>query len=112
MKIPCSQMQLKDRTRSRVWTPCNKCSHLIWIHLSLTAYLLLFAATLPAQTPRRAITLDPLHQFNSSIEELVKHVSPSVVQVLATGYGAVEESSHSNMGLCLEKQRTIGSGDR
>ena len=111
MKISHSQIQLTDRARSRAWTtPCNKRSHKIWIHLSLTAYLLLFAAALPAQTPGRAMALDPLHQFNSSIEALVKHVSPSVVQVLATGYGAVEESSRSNMGLAVEKQRSIGSG--
>jgi serine protease Do len=83
---------------------------MIWIHVSLTAYLLLFAATLPAQTSRRGSALDPLHQFNSSLKALVKDVSPSVVQVLATGYSAVEESSHSNIGLAVEKQRSIGSG--
>src|SRR5712692_6407322 len=110
MKIPRSQIQPADRTCPQAWTPCNKRRHMIWIHLSLTAYLLLFAPILPGQTPGRTIVLDPLHQFNNSIEELVRHVSPSVVQVLATGYGAVEESSHSNMGLALEKQRTIGSG--
>ncbi|HYR85107.1 MAG TPA: trypsin-like peptidase domain-containing protein, partial [Terriglobia bacterium] len=76
----------------------------------MTAYLLLFATILPAQTPRRGTALDPLHQFNSSLEALIKDVSPSVVQVLATGYGAVEESSRSNMGLAVEKQRSIGSG--
>ena len=110
MRIPHFQIQPADRTRPQAWTPCNKRGHMIWIHLSLTAYLLLFAATLPAQTPGRANALDPLHQFNSSVEALVKHVSPSVVQVLATGYGAVEESSRSNMGLAVEKQRSIGSG--
>ena len=83
-------------------------NHMIWI--SVTAYLLLFAATLPAQTPKRRSDLDPLHQFNSSVKALVKEVSPSVVQVLATGYGAVEESGHSNVGLAIEKQRSIGSG--
>jgi len=83
---------------------------MIWINVSLTAYLLLFACTLPAQTPKRGSALDPLHQFNSALKALVKEVSPSVVQVLATGYGAVEESSHSNMGLAIEKQRSIGSG--
>src|SRR5712664_3283073 len=110
MRIPNSQIQPIDGTRPLASTPCNKRSHVIWIHLSLTAYLLLFATILPAQTPRRGTALDPLHQFNSSLEALIKDVSPSVVQVLATGYGAVEESSRSNMGLAVEKQRSIGSG--
>jgi len=99
-----------DGTRPQAGTPSNKPGRVIWIHVSLTAYLLLFAATLPAQTPRRGSALDPLHQFNSSLKALVKDVSPSVVQVLATGYGAVEESSHNNMGLAVERQRSIGSG--
>ena len=110
MRIPHFQMQLMDRMRPQAWTPSNKSGRVIWIHVSLTAYLLLFAATLPAQTPRRGSALDPLHQFNSSLKALVKDVSPSVVQVLATGYGAVEESSHNNMGLAVERQRSIGSG--
>src|SRR5467141_1013772 len=110
MRIPRFQTQPIDGTRPQAWTPSNKRSRMIWINVSLTAYLLLFACTLPAQTPKRGSALDPLHQFNSALKALVKEVSPSVVQVLATGYGAVEESSHSNMGLAIEKQRSIGSG--
>lgn len=88
----------------------HRSSHIIWIYVSVAVYLLLFAATLPAQTPKKASALDPLRQFNNSVKALVKEVSPSVVQVLATGYGAVEESGHSNVGLAIEKQRSIGSG--
>src|SRR5882672_6068589 len=110
MRIPHFQIQLMDRMRPQAWTPSNKSGRVIWIHLSLIAHLFLFAANLPAQTARRGSALDPLHQFNSALKALVKEVSPSVVQVLATGYGAVEESSHSNMGLAIEKQRSIGSG--
>ncbi len=40
-----------------------------------------------------AASKDPLAQLNSSIETLVKKISPSVVQIAATGYGAVEENS-------------------
>jgi len=99
-----------DRMRPQAWTPSNKSGRVIWIHLSLIAHLFLFAANLPAQTARRGSALDPLHQFNSALKALVKEVSPSVVQVLATGYGVAEESTHSNMGLAVEKQRSIGSG--
>src|SRR5712664_168664 len=110
MRIPHFQIQLMDRMRPQAWTPSNKRGRVIWIHLSLIAHLFLFAANLPAQTARRGSALDPLHQFNSALKALVKEVSPSVVQVLATGYGVAEESSHSNMGLAVEKQRSIGSG--
>src|SRR5882724_12969413 len=110
MRITHSQIQPTDSTRSQACTPCSKRRRRIWVHLSLTAYFSFLAPTLPAQTSARATALDPLHQFNSSIEALVKRVSPSVVQVLATGYGAVEESSRSNMGLAVEKQRSVGSG--
>ena len=84
--------------------------HMIWIYVFVSAYLLFCSATLPAQTAKKTSTLDPLRQFNNSVKALVKEVSPSVVQILATGYGAVEESGHSNVGLAIEKQRSIGSG--
>jgi serine protease Do len=70
----------------------------------------LFAANLAAQTPKKVTGVDPLHQFNDSLEALVRHVSPSVVQVVATGYGAVESSTRTNAGLAVERQRSIGSG--
>ncbi len=88
----------------------HRCRHMIWIYVFVSAYLLFCAATLPAQTAKKASSLDPLRQFNNSVKALVKEVSPSVVQILATGYGAVEESGHSNVGLAIEKQRSIGSG--
>jgi hypothetical protein len=68
----------------------------------LIACLSLFAATLTAQAPGRVTALDPLHQFNNSLEALVKHVSPSVVQVLATGYGA-ELATHPPLGVNADK---------
>src|SRR5579862_691894 len=50
----------------------------------------LFLVALPR--PSRAaevVATDPLQQFSASIEALVARVSPSVVQVLVTGYGPV-----------------------
>ncbi|HXM93943.1 MAG TPA: trypsin-like peptidase domain-containing protein [Candidatus Dormibacteraeota bacterium] len=110
MSIPKSLIQHIGRASPQAWTLRNKRSHIVGVHVCLTVYLLLFATTLPAQTPSKVTALDPLHQFNNSVEALVKRVSPSVVQVLATGYGAVEESSRNNMGLAVEKQRSTGSG--
>jgi len=51
---------------------------------------------------------DPLRQFSASIEALVTRVSPSVVQVLVTGYGPVDEGG--NADLVVGKQRSLASG--
>jgi serine protease Do len=52
---------------------------------------------------------DFLHQFDSSVESLVHQVSPAVVQILVTGYGAVEQHGQTNTAL-IGRQRTLGSG--
>ncbi len=76
----------------------------------LCAAGLLLAPGLGAQTPDKKNAPDLLHQFSSSLEALAKRVSPSVVQVLATGYGPLEEGSRSETGLVIGRQRAIGSG--
>jgi len=53
---------------------------------------------------------DPLHQLNSSVETLVKKISPSVVQIAVTGYGTVEQNSRGNADITVGRQRVIGSG--
>ena len=40
---------------------------------------------------RPAMAKDPLQQFDDSVVSLVQQVSPAVVQILVTGYGAVEQ---------------------
>ena len=62
-----------------------------------------------AQTAGSKADPDPLHQLNNSVRALVKRVSPSVVQILATGYGPVE-SAPGNTNLVLGRQQSIGSG--
>ena len=76
------------------------CTCLIWLAL---------AATASAQTTNRNHDLDALHQFNSAVRKLVNQVTPSVVQVLATGYGPVESSSGNSSAL-VGMQQKIGSG--
>jgi serine protease Do len=44
------------------------------------------------------------------VEALVRKVSPSVVQIGVTGYGAVGESDRGNAGLTVGRQHAIGSG--
>lgn len=50
-----------------------------------------------------------LQQLNSALEDLVAKVSPAVVQILVTGYGAIEESNRSQTAL-VGRQHAIGSG--
>jgi serine protease Do len=51
-----------------------------------------------------------LRKLNESVDALIKKVSPSVVQILVTGYGPVESTEHSNTAMVIGRQRAIGSG--
>jgi serine protease Do len=77
--------------------------------LNLCLLCLLLAPRALAQTPAAKFDSDPLHQFNSSVRALVKQVTPSVVQILVTGYGPVE-GSRGATSLVLGRQQSIGSG--
>jgi serine protease Do len=59
--------------------------------------------TRPAEAPA------VLQQLNSAIEQLTARISPAVVQIVVTGYGALEESSHSQTAL-ITREHAIGSG--
>src|ERR1700738_5223728 len=63
-----------------------------------------------AQTREGAHSADVLHQLNDAIEELVQRVSPTVVQILVTGYGAAEETQRGQTDLLVGRRRAIGSG--
>ena len=71
----------------------------------------LIASPLSAQGARRpppAASL--LRDLNASVEDLTTRVSMSVVQVLVTGYGPVDERQRGETGLAIGRQRSIGSG--
>jgi serine protease Do len=51
-----------------------------------------------------------LRKLNESVDALIKKVSPSVVQILVTGYGPVDSGEHSNTAIVIGRQRAIGSG--
>jgi serine protease Do len=59
-------------------------------------------------TKRPSAATNPLRDLNASIEELTKQVSPSVVQVQVTGYGAIDDRSRET-DLVLGRH-SIGSG--
>ena len=54
--------------------------------------------------------MEELHKLNQSVDALIKKVSPSVVQILVTGYGPLEEGDRSNTNTLIGRQRAIGSG--
>jgi serine protease Do len=71
----------------------------------LTILALSFAASVNAQAET-----DPLRRWNESVDALVRRVSPSVVQIMVTGFGAVAEGEHGNAGVVIGRQKAIGSG--
>src|SRR6267142_1439569 len=79
--------------------------HLLWLCL----ICLTLTPRVSAQTITGKVDSDPLHQLNNSVRALVKRVTPSVVQVLVTGYGPVE-GARGDTNLVLGKQQSIGSG--
>src|SRR6185369_1718745 len=75
----------------------------------LMAALMVLATCLPA-VAQRSTAVDPLDQFNASVEQLVKRVWPSVVQIQVTSYGPREESERGNTNIIVGRQRAVGSG--
>ncbi len=69
-----------------------------------------FASSAKAQSSQATHPSDALHQLNDSVEALVNRISPSVVQILVSGYGSSEEVGQGQTSLVIGKQRTIGSG--
>src|SRR6266851_2034565 len=53
---------------------------------------------------------DELRKLNQSVDALIKKVSPSVVQILVTGYGPLEDGERGNTTAVIGRQRAIGSG--
>ena len=67
------------------------------LHL-LAVLIVLTLTALPA--PAQDRPADTLHKFNESVDALIKRVSPSVVQILVTGYGTLEEIGRAS---CRER---------
>ena len=62
-------------------------------------------ATAFAQAPK-----NPLVDYNNAIDDLIRRVAPSVVQILVSGYGPQADTDRRNTGVVIERQRAIGSG--
>ena len=75
----------------------------------LAAGCLLLVAAAPARA-EGAQAFRPLREFSDSIAALVKRVSPTVVQVIVTGYGPVENGGENASEVVLARQRSLASG--
>ena len=71
---------------------------------------LLLVSARPARAQQAAAGLDALQQLNGSVTALVARVSQSVVQVLVTSYGPVDEQARTDTNLMIGRQRSLGSG--
>jgi serine protease Do len=68
----------------------------------------LTAQTAAAQ--ERSTRASALQQLNGSVAAMVGSVSRSVVQVVVTSYGPVDQSSRTDTDLVIGRQRNMGSG--
>lgn len=79
-----------------------------------TRGLLAFLALCPASNMQAQNSAqensDTLHRLNESVDRLIHKVSPSVVQILVTGYGPLEDGAGGSAGVVIGRQRAIGSG--
>jgi serine protease Do len=62
------------------------------------------------KTPVGPASPDSLTLFSQSLESLVKRVSPSVVQIVVTGFGPLEDPGRDDTDVVIGTQRSLGSG--
>jgi len=74
---------------------------------AILALFMVFHGTSAAAQDRSDNTL---RKLNESVDALIRKVSPSVVQILVTGYGPIDSGEHSNTAVVIGRQRAIGSG--
>jgi len=71
---------------------------------------LLLAVLLLGAPGRARGQSDAVRQWNEAVAGLLRKVSPSVVQILVTGYGTISETSRGNADVVIGRQKAIGSG--
>jgi serine protease Do len=97
-------------TISRQFRPNSNLLRSPWLASCVgAATCLLLATGLGAQAPPEKQTTDILRQLSDSFEALARRVSPSVVQILVTGFGPVEADGITATAL-VARQHITGSG--
>ena len=79
----------------------------LWNSYATRIGAMLFAVMALTIGARPAMAKDSLQQFDDSVVSLVQQVSPAVVQILVTGYGAVEQRGQTAL---IGHQKVLGSG--
>ena len=79
------------------------------VRIAILVLALTPAAAASARAQQAAET-NALRLLNGSIAALTERVSPSVVQVLVTSYGPVQQSDRADTDLVIGRQRSMGSG--
>jgi len=77
---------------------------------STAAALLVHLTAETAAAQERSSHASALQQLNGSVASMVGSVSRSVVQVVVTSYGPVDQSSRTDTDLVIGRQRSMGSG--
>jgi serine protease Do len=99
------------RSRFRYIARLVRPARLLGILIFLGALSFLCPGNAEAQTSRSAAhPSDALHQFNDAVEALVRRVSPSVVQIMVTGYGAADEGDRRRTDQIIGRRQAVGSG--
>ena len=75
----------------------------------LATLIVIFSFALTAPRANAQTEADPLRRWDESIDSLLRRVSPSVVQIMVTGYGTVSDAERGN-AVVIGKQKAIGSG--
>jgi len=92
------------------WKARDKGNRRIRRGLFAAAALLCFGSLAGQVHAQERRSTEELRKLNESVDALIRKVSPSVVQILVTGYGQIEEGEHGNTGVVIGRQRAIGSG--
>jgi serine protease Do len=82
---------------------------IVWGAATVSALLIHLAAP-PASAQEPSGRSNALQQLNGSVASMVGTVSKSVVQVIVTSYGPVDQSSRTETDLVIGRQRSMGSG--
>jgi len=79
--------------------------------LMAIALLTVLTAQVQAQdaTPAPEKPADVMHQMSSSFENLARRVSPSVVEVMVTGFGSASDEDET-ASTAVGRQRSLGAG--
>ncbi len=80
-----------------------------YLAILLVSALSLFLSSPSLCGQSKGAATDELHKLNESASALIKRVSPSVVQILVTGYGPLEEGEKGSASSVIGRQRAIGS---